>query len=341
MGRATVSPIWTHFEKKAADPSKVLCKLCKQEYSRGSTIPRNMTTCNLWNHLKSCHLKEHDECKKIDAGRQEAKRKELEESSAETEGNNLRNKKAKQSFLQETLPESIAKTIPWKADSLTTKEGDRRVMLMIINDEQPFTIVNDGGFLQLLKWLQPKFSPKSDKFYREMMQDSYDKCLKQLKDKLETDKPTVVSLMMDGWSTYHNGYMGVNVTWIDTDWKRITVNIACTKFNESHTAEKIASFLEDLLLEWGIYGSVYIPVTDSAANMVATFNRLPFTRADCGNHSLQCVIKDHIFSLASIENLCTKCRTLGSYFNRSNKFAQALFDSQLSQNPSESTLGLI
>ena len=53
------SPIWLYFEVKTTDISKAVCKLCKYEVSRGSDIPKKMTTKCLDDHLRKVHQKEH------------------------------------------------------------------------------------------------------------------------------------------------------------------------------------------------------------------------------------------------------------------------------------------
>ena len=219
------------------------------------------------------------------------------------------------------------------------KEANKRVLLMMIQDQCPYTDINKGGLLQLLKFLQPKFEPCSDKYYRDMMQSSYTKCKEKIQELLIEANPAQVSLVLDGWSAYHHSYVGVNVHYIDKDWVRRKINIGCKKFDESHTGEALANFIENMTTEWGIYEKIYVPVTDSAANMVKMFEFLPWDRADCGNHSLQLVINDEILSMPSWEALTTKCRAVCSFANKST---QALIEAQVNDElPNATALHLI
>ena len=124
--------------------------------------------------------------------------------------------------------------------------------------------------------------------------------------------PAQVSLVLDGWSSYHHGYVGVNIHFIDENW-----NFGCKKFDESHTGQALASFISDLTQEWNIYDKTTVAVTVSASNMKKMFEYQPWDRADCGNHTLQSAINDEILSMSSVDTLATKCRTVCTFANKS------------------------
>jgi hypothetical protein len=52
------SPIWQYFCLLETDNSKATCHLCGSNLSLGSNKPKNQTTTNIKNHLKSKHLTE-------------------------------------------------------------------------------------------------------------------------------------------------------------------------------------------------------------------------------------------------------------------------------------------
>lgn len=337
MVRPSTSSIWEYYDKSLADPSHVSCKKCKSKISRGSSIPAKMTSTNMKNHLKATHKDLFDKMMKTDGENNEKKRKarEEEENAAEGSSTCLRNKKQRAEFLQLSLPESLLKTATWPRDHPQAREAHKRVLLCMITDLRPYSDINKGGLLQLLKFLCPKFEPNSNKFYRDMMQSSYVQCKETIQDMINKADPGIVSLTMDGWSSQHHGYVGVNIHYIDEDWVRRKVNIGCKKFDESHTGQALANFTEELAQEWNVYDKIGVAVTDSAANMVKMFEYLPgWDRADCANHTFQLVINDEILNMASVEGLAAKCRTVCSYANRSVQFSQALIEAQVSEeNP--------
>ena len=250
MGGTSI--IWDYFEKDIAQPSHAKCKACNVKVSRGSSNPKLMTTTNLKTHLKKHHKELYDQLNEKKIAEINVKRK-AEEDAQNGSGTVLKNKKQKEKFLQETLPEAIAKTQVWPIGHTSAKEAHKRVLLMIIQDLKPFSEVNHGGLLQLLKFLQPKFELGSDKFYRDMMQTSYKKCRQSLQELLKKSNPQHVSLVLDGWSQFHHGYIGVNIHFIDENWKRRKLNLCCSKFDESHTGAAMADFVKSLTEEWNIY----------------------------------------------------------------------------------------
>ena len=178
---------------------------------------------------------------------------------------------------------------------------------MLIMDVKPYNDVNKGGLLQLIKFFQPKFELGSDKLYREMMQDAYERCKESMQKKIKEDSPEQISIVLDGWSSTHHGYVGVNVHYIGKDWKRVKINIGCKQFDDSHTGAAMVTFLEELTQVLEIYYNIAIGVTDSAANMIKMFEYLPYwMRADCGNHTFQLVINDEVFGLKSVKTLVKK-----------------------------------
>ena len=52
------SPIWQYLCLLETDNSKATCHLCGSNLSLGSNKPKNQTTTNIKNHLKSKHLTE-------------------------------------------------------------------------------------------------------------------------------------------------------------------------------------------------------------------------------------------------------------------------------------------
>ena len=49
------NPIWNYFTMTEYDKSKVNCNICGGIYSLGSDKPKNQTTGNIKNHLKTKH----------------------------------------------------------------------------------------------------------------------------------------------------------------------------------------------------------------------------------------------------------------------------------------------
>ena len=173
----------------------------------------------------------------------------------------------------------------------------------------------------------------SERYYRSLLDPTFDKIKRSLNEKLMADDPSNISIGLDGWSQHHHGYLGINAHYIDNDWQRITFNLACTPFDKKHTGENIYNRLISVLMDWDILQKTGVSVRDNAANMVAAF-RLPqsvLRSIGCLNHSLQLVIKDAIFVMPSVKSLIEKCRTLAGHANMSTKFYDEFYAQQEKQ----------
>ena len=202
-------------------------------------------------------------------------------------------------------------------------------------------MVNRPGFLRHHARMLPNFEIGSEKFYRDMLDPTYEKIKEKLKAKLAQDDPEYVAISLDGWSAYHHGYLGINVQYLH-NWKLNTFNLACSPFDESHTAENIYKKLSGLLEEWQLKERVVLALRDNAANITAAFNfpGCTINSAGCLNHSLQLVVKKELFSLKNVESLIAKCRRLVGHANMSVVFYSELYKQEEKQMQITTHLGL-
>ena len=186
----------------------------------------------------------------------------------------------------------------------------------------PWSMVQDRGFVRLYKKRFPQFELASPKFYASLLDPAYSSIKETLKKQIHEDKPINIAISLDGWSQYHNNYLGVNGHYINDNWQRKLFNICCVPFNESHTAENIWSRLKKCLRDWDILQNTKIALRDNASNMVATFFQpdCSIKGFSCLTHTIQLVIKDEVLNMNSVKKLLKKCRDLCSFANRSTGF---------------------
>ena len=114
----------------------------------------------------------------------------------------------------------------------------------MIIDLTPLHEVNKPGFIQFVKVLEPRAKLKSDKFYGDMMRKSYTTCKEKMKYQIKYDNPEKIATVLDGWSEFHHGYIGVNIHYVNKTWERRKINIACTL---TDTNQAMADFMIVLL----------------------------------------------------------------------------------------------
>ena len=171
------SPLWDYFEVSVTDIKTAICKICGQSESRGSTIPKNMTTNRLKKHLEKNHAKENAIVEK----KQKAKNNNVSfmshgsnEGSSMSQGNSpgfsmkngssglssktsLRTKDERKQYFQQTITGWQESQTKLTFDSPKAQMLHKSIFEMIILDDQPFTFVNDRGFLRHHQKLAPNF----------------------------------------------------------------------------------------------------------------------------------------------------------------------------------------
>ena len=146
---------------------------------------------------------------------------------------------------------------------------------------------------------------------------------------MKEDDPPCVSIQLDGWSAHKHGYIGLLVTYI-SDWRRVCLCLACSPFDQSHTGEAVAQWIEDQCDLWNITQKVNLVVTDTASNIQKMMEYLPahFCWGDCLNHVMQLSIKDELLEKPQIKALCSLCRGICTFANKSVLLSNAIINHQ-------------
>ncbi len=151
-----------------------------------------------------------------------------------------------------------------------------------------------------------------------------------------------MSVCLDVWSAFHHGYLGMNLHFISKDWVRMKFCLACSPFDERHTAANIFEKIEIIANDCNLTSRIGVCLIDNAANVKAAFNEPDciYESAGCLNHSLQLVIKKELFCLETVKALIDKSRTLCSHASHSNPFYSELYKQQEVQINNKDKLGL-
>ena len=268
------SPVWKHFTPDKTDKKFAICNHCKASISRGSDIPRKQTTKSLELHLKKQHPNEFKPSKN-EAESSNLKRPANEESDC-VRLFNLRSKKDRKTMLCHTIPGWVASTNKYDFHSEKAQSLHKSAFEMIVLDGQPFTFVNDPGFIRLCYQMDPRFELASDKYYRDKLEPVFQNVKSKLKALLEHQNPSTIAISLDGWSQFHHGYMGIICHYI-YDWKRYEFTLACRPLDISHTAQNIHDCLKNVLEDWKILDRTKVALRDNAANMVRVPNLRIYT----------------------------------------------------------------
>ena len=166
---------------------------------------------------------------------------------------------------------------------------------MIVTDIQPVSIVEDKGFLEFVRVLDPKYCPPSR---RTIMIDHLPQLYKSKQQLLmeELNGINDCCLTTDMWtSRATEGYITVTCHYIDKKNMELKSAVLNTRHVDvAHTSENLASCLREVSDEWKITSKVHCVISDSAANIKRAVMLCNWNHLSCFVHLLNLVVTDAI-----------------------------------------------
>lgn len=205
---------------------------------------------------------------------------------------------------------------------------DKSLIKMITADYQPLSIVENVGFLEYTKQLQPLYTPPSRKLLStKLLPDQYNIIVSKLKSMLNNVND--VSITTDMWtSDSTKSYITVTCHFIYNDNLYSPV-IATREVCESHTGENIASELSYIFNEWNITHKIVTIVSDSGANIKNAINEhLKKYHHPCVAHTLNLSVNDAINKNTELLQVLKTCRAIVGHFKHSSSATEKLREFQ-------------
>lgn len=115
--------------------------------------------------------------------------------------------------------------------------------------------------------------------------DEFNKMKKAVKDKLETAKSIAVT--SDIWSSKSRSFLGVTAHWLEQDLTRSSVVLALKRFPGTHSYDRIAKLLKEILVEYDIHNKTVAVTTDNASNFVKVFKEYGLESEKLTTESIQ------------------------------------------------------
>jgi len=258
--------------------------------------------------MKHLRLKHSDELSRVD------KKRKLDDPSAGPS----------RPVKQQTLVQCLDKITLWDINNLKANEIHYKIGEMIAVDNQPFTIVENVGFINLVKSLEPRYQIPSRKYFsNNIIPTIYDKCCSKILDLIDIEKSQKnwISLTSDKWtcSETNESFLSLSGHWLTEEFKKMCVVLNARHFSGSHTGIAISDALSEMLQLWNLSteNNIHVLLRDNARNMISGANITGLRNESCFIHSLQLVLHDSIFSQKSISDLISKCRNIVTHFNHS------------------------
>lgn len=312
--RVNSSPVWNYLDKVNSD--KVVCKLCKESLKYGAS------TSNLTKHIRCKHPIEYEKMQN-------------ENSFQPSTASNKRQLPA-----QPTIQDTFNKKQKYNADSARKKELDQKVMYMIVQDLQPFSVVEDKGFQALVKCLDSRYElPSRRELARTHLPKIYDTEITRVKQELENTNS--VAITTDIWTSRNTkGFITVTAHYISSSWELKSVVLETVRMIKAHTAINIAEELTTICNNWNMLDKVCCVITDNAANMIAAVkNHMNLRHVPCFAHTLNLIVRDSIKNTEEVQHVQDKIKHIVTFFHQSVKASDKL--SQLQEQHGQPTMKLI
>ena len=326
-----MSEVWNYFVVDSTDNNRAVCKICRKTFSRGG---RSQNTSNLRKHVTSIHRIKFAESSvenRFIPSSSDAATSEIEEpfdcpslTKYSSTTSSLSESEIPAKEVQPTISDFIAKKTTFKPGDPRSKAITRKIAYMICKDNQPFSIVEDTGFNQLLHHLEPRYIlPSRKHLSNQVIPEMYGEVESRVR--IQLLEAEHVAVTTDLWtSTACDDYLSVTVHFVDEEYKLQHKCIEVVPFDEvRHTATNIANFLKRTLESWNLNSRLVAVIHDNGPNVVSAMTLGNFPHLSCLAHTFQLVVKEGLES-KNILNVISLCRRLVGSFKHSSKATKIL-----------------
>lgn len=167
---------------------------------------------------------------------------------------------------QKTISESFSHIVSYQHGGFKSENLINAILYMIAKDNQPLSIVENKGFINLMNVSSPNFKIPSRRDISRRLDGKYKSFKDLFKNKL--NKVKYISLTMDIWTDIHTqSYLGVTVHFEENS-KLTSGLLGVIDLQDRHTSQYIADTLKEVCIQWGIsLENITAIVTDGAANI--------------------------------------------------------------------------
>lgn len=195
------------------------------------------------------------------------------------------------------------------------KKLDNNLLQLFIKDFQPFSIVEDSGFREFTKALNPSYElPSRKTISQTLIPALYERCLVNSKEAALKIKSACITT--DSWTSPNTeSFMAATAHFIDDNFQIKSLLLTCSHSPEAHTSKNLSSELRKITEEWQIDTKVLICISDNAANIKGAILSLGWEHFGCYAHTLNLVVQD---ALKHVDDITKKVKIIVAHFKRSS-----------------------
>jgi hypothetical protein len=192
-------------------------------------------------------------------------------------------------------------TDPWPAKEKL--ERDKAVVIWIIDNQQPFSVVENEKFIEMMHIFDPRYKIPDRHQIKEMIIDEFN----QRRSNIGYDLQKIsskVSFTADMWTSTisSEAYLGLTIHYIDQNWVLRRFLLDIIPFKVRHTGINMAAAITNVLNEFNLAGKALALTTDNESAMLVCgrklseefekeLNNLTFSHYRCSAHILNLAVK--------------------------------------------------
>lgn len=214
----------------------------------------------------------------------------------------------------------LERALLYDTKSKRKRDIDRALTEMVVKDMLPCTIVENEGFIEYTRVLEPRYNLPSSTHLRDVLMLHL---FKETSAKLAVILENVadIAITCDLWTSSTNvSFLSVTGHFV-LDYSLKTVCLARQKLIDStdHSAQNIANTLQDILNFWNILDKTVCVVTKNSSSMLEACEILKIQNHPCFAHTLNSVVQDGLkLEDDAMKALIAKCKTIVKFFKQSS-----------------------
>lgn len=213
--------------------------------------------------------------------------------------------------------EKILTLIPKRMTNREKKKIDDKLLQLFIKDFHSFRIVEEKGFIEFVKALNPSYEIPSRHFiFKTAIPSIYEECLTNTKELINSGSNFCQTI--DCWTSRNTeSYIAVTVHFLNDNFELISVLLECSAMITNHTSKNLAYELKRIVHEWDIENKIVLAVSDSASNIKnAISTELGWKHLSCFAHTLNLIVNDAL-QVDAITEILNKIKIIVGHFKRS------------------------
>lgn len=202
----------------------------------------------------------------------------------------------------------------WATDDPRAVRLSRKIGEMIALDCQPFSVVNDTGFVRLLNAMEPRYKIPSRKYITENVLPGIS-C--DVRVKVE-EHVSWLSFTTDVWSTEvsNDSLLSLTAHRLTKSFERKYAMLHAQSMPGSHTGAALCNKYKEMFEKWK--EQLHLIVADNASNMRRAMLDGEYPYLGCFSHTLQLVIHDGILSQRYVQDILAILRRIVGHFKGHN-----------------------